>query len=338
MAQAKIINHTRCEYQVLFASDEAFRPLATPIIKATFDIALDGKLTFATEQVSVNLDGEHVGDPEFSSYIYEPECAFTKMYTDVVVLGDAVAPKPQTHLLVEIQVGNLQKKIGVIGDRQWLKQAIGYAMSDITPFERMPMVYENAFGGWDKRHENTDYHGFEARNTAGKGYYRTDVPHVEVPMYLPNLEDPDALIQSIDDRPEPVGCGFTLPHWRPRVSYAGTYDAAWELERSPLLPRDFDRRFFNAASTGMVADRYFVGNETVTIKNMTETGLLQFALPRARAPVCKIELQDRYEDLPMNLDTVIINLREMQLQLIWRNFLFLEQGVHDVEAIDIHYG
>lgn len=338
MAQVKITNHTRCSHQVLFANDEAFRPLATPIIKATFNIAPDGRLSFAEEQIPVNLGGEYVADPESSSYLFEPECAFTKVATDIVVLGEAVAPKPLTHLMVNLQVGAMQKKIGVIGDRQWIKQSFGYSASDVTPFERMPLLYENAFGGWDKRHDNISYHGFEARNTVGKGYYRADVPHVEGPMPLPNLEDPNSLIQAIEDKPAPVACGFTLPHWQPRAQYAGTYDAAWMAERNPLLPKDFDRRYFTAASPGLVADGYLRGNEVVRIQNMTKEGLLQFALPGARAPVCKFELHDRNEDLPTCLDTVIIDVKKMQLQLIWRSFLLLDQGAHDVETIDIFYG
>ncbi len=339
MAQAKITNHTACEYQTLFANDELFRPVLTPVIKATFDIAADGKLKFAENQVPICLDGEHIDEPETSSYVYEPECAFIKTNTDVVVIGDAVSGAgPVTHLLVDIRVGNLHKKLGVIGDREWIKQSVGYAISEVTPFESMPLTYENAFGGWDKRHEKIELQGFEARNTVGKGYYRTDVEHVPGEMPLPNIEDPDALITSIKDKPAPVGCGFTLPHWQPRVQFAGTYDQAWQEERSPMLPADFDRRYFNAASDGLMAAGYLTGREAVVIKNMTASGLLQFSLPGARPPVCEVEFKSTYEELPTLLDTVIINVREMQVQLIWRNCLILPSGPHSVEAIDIRYG
>ena len=41
-------------------------------------------------------------------------------------------------------------------------------------------------------------------------------------------------------------------HWEPRVRYAGTYDDRWTEDRMPLLPKDFDDRFHNAAPPGLV--------------------------------------------------------------------------------------
>ena len=40
----------------------------------------------------------------------------------------------------------------------------------------------------------------------------------------------------------PVGRG-----WRPRLSYAGTYDQHWIDEVFPFLPADFDDRYYQAA-------------------------------------------------------------------------------------------
>lgn len=339
MAQAKIDNHTACETQVLFVNDEEFRPIVASVIKATFDISAEGKLAFAKEQVPVNLEGEFYADPETSSYKFEPEVAFFKPATDVVVLGDAVSSRgPVTKLLVDIMVGTMQKRIAVFGHRRWLKQAIGYVMSEPEPFETMPLVYENAFGGWDKRHKDPTKHGFEPRNTVGKGYYEDVAVEEAQPLLLPNLENPEQLINSITDRPSPAGCGFTLPHWQPRASKAGTYDQAWEANRNPLLPEDFERSFFNAASEGLVANGYLQGNEVVAIRNMTSSGNLQFNLPGVRAPVCEFELRSGVERRGTVLDTVIVDVANMQLQLIWRNYLPLSRGPRDVTSIDIRYG
>ncbi|WP_086931504.1 DUF2169 family type VI secretion system accessory protein [Agarilytica rhodophyticola] len=337
MAQAKINNNTVCEFATLFANDEQFNPLVTPIIKATFDISPDGKLKFAEKQMPVDLAGKYTADPETSSYLVEPETAFIKLTTDVVIIGDAISSRgPVQHLLVDIHVGDLHKQMAVFGDRHWIKQTIGYEMSRTTPFETMPLTYENAFGGWDRRHDDLAKQGFEARNTVGKGYFRTDVEHTDALMPLPNIENPNALISDIKDKPEPVGCGFTLPHWQPRAALAGTYDENWQKTRSPLLPEDFNRAYFNAASPGFIASQYLSGKEQVVIKNMTPEGHLQFQLPIGRPPVCEIELKDSIETLPTHLDTVIINTRSMQLQLIWRNYLLLQRGPHDVEAMTIN--
>jgi len=43
------------------------------------------------EQAPVNLSGEHWAAPETSSYKYEPEIAFIKPATDIVLIGHAHA-------------------------------------------------------------------------------------------------------------------------------------------------------------------------------------------------------------------------------------------------------
>lgn len=341
MAHPIIQNHTALAQQMLFANDEAFRPLVAPILKATFDIGSDGTLTFAQEQAPVLLAPEHYGDPETSSYRLEPECAFTKPATDVVVLGQALPPQGMaTHLKVDIQVGPLFKRLVVVGDRQWQRDASGWWVSRPEPFAAMPLVYERAFGGADRRYPDPNRHSFEARNSVGRGFYLPDGHDypAEQPLWLPNIEDPNALVERIDDRPTPVGCGFTLPFWQPRAVWAGTYDQHWQETRSPLLPEDFDRRFFNAASPGLISDGYLYGDEPVHIQNMTPGGVLAFQLPGIKPPFCEIQCRDLEPvTLPTHLDTVIVDLEHSRLQLIWRNHLLLNTGPLDVQSLDIYY-
>ncbi len=67
---------------------------------------------------------------------------------------------------------------------------------------------------------------------------------------LPNLEDPADPLLRWGQIAAPAGFGFVSPDWEPRASLGGSYDETWRRERMPLLPGDFDRRFFNAASPG----------------------------------------------------------------------------------------
>ncbi len=310
----------------------------TPVIKGTFAIKPDATLEFLQQQLPVNLDGGFYADPATSSYLYEPECAFIKPKTDVVVLGAAISSNgPVNALLVDIRVGHLQKKLKVTGDRYWIMQGKRYALSTITPFETMQLSYENAFGGWDRRFDDETKHDFEARNTVGKGFYLPAAPYTE-PLPLANIEDPLNPVQKITDRPEPVGCGFTLPHWQPRAVLAGTYGDDWIETRSPLLPTDFKKEYFNAASRGLIADNFLQGNERVTITNMTPDGHLDFYLPGINPPVCMIELKEKRVELSLNLDTVIINTEQRWVSLLWRNYQPLDDSYHDVEEITLSYG
>ena len=104
----------------------------------------------------------------------------------------------------------------------------------------------------------------------------------------------------------------------------------------PLLPNDFDRRFFNGASPGLVAPGFLLGNEPVTLINVTKSGRLSFKLPGVRPPECRVQLRGRKDVLVQTqLDTVIINSDEMSLFLIWRSHVVLRTGPHDVVGIEI---
>jgi hypothetical protein len=127
-----------------------------------------------------------------------------KFFTDVIVLGSAYPRRaPAPHRQISVKVGKTTKRIDVWGKRfiEWRngKPLIGPP----EPFEKMPVVIENAYGGADRRvpvkdgpltvadHERlqADHPGMYPRNPLGKGYVvvRDPVDGVE----LPNLEDPD---------------------------------------------------------------------------------------------------------------------------------------------------
>ena len=50
-----------------------------------------------------------------------------------------------------------------------------------------------------------------------------------------------------NDRPRPAGFGPIAAHWQPRAASRGTYDERWKRDRQPLLPDDFDDRFYQCA-------------------------------------------------------------------------------------------
>jgi hypothetical protein len=328
-------NRTPFAFEPAFMTDEDGAPLFVPIVKATLEVAADGSLQVAPEQQPVKLAGEHWGEPDVSSYRYEPECAFVKPSTDVVVVGHAYPPRVgATEVLAGIRIGALQKVVRVTGDRYWVKRAVGtVAMSDPAPFERIPLIYERAFGGWDRHDEDVAQHGFEARNPVGMGF-RVRWHETEQAVPVPNIEDPTQPLRAFEDRPAPAGLGFVSPHWVPRAQLAGTYDAAWLRERSPLLARDFDRRFFNAASNGLVTPAYVRGDEPVTVANASPRGQLNFHLPGLAPPVIETALRDgREERLATSLDTVIVDTDVHQLILIWRAHIAIKDVPRDVRGV-----
>lgn len=336
MSHPAIENNTPFEFEFLFLADEEGQPLLSSIAKATYEIHPKKQITLSSEHIPINIEGEYWGNPDFSSYKYEPETAFFKPTTDIVLIGHAHALKPgSVHVDVGIRVGIIQKVIRVFGERYLIKSSGKVSIYGPKPFEKIPLIYELAFGGWDRSNPDPDKHIFDPRNPVGVGFgYPND--KTNEPLQLPSIEDPNYPWKRIGDRPPPAGFGFISPHWQPRASFAGTYDKKWDETRKPLLPLDFDRRFFNAASPNMVAPDYLRGDEPITIINASPEGRLSFNLPGVAAPWCGVELRGgKREILQTKLDTVIINTDDRLVLLLWRAHTLVPNGPQDVLSIEI---
>jgi hypothetical protein len=334
MGHPKVENKTPFVFEALFLVDEEFRPIVVPILKATFAFGRDGRCARADEQVPLNMGGELWGEEaEKSSYKYEPEIAFAKPTTDVVLIGHAHADRRDTkEMRVSLRVGPVSKEVLVLGERVWFKTLGLISMTEPIRFEKIPLVYERAFGGWDRDHVDPRKHACDPRNPVGRGF-RGAGGFIEG-IRLPNVEDPRARIKGFGDRPPPAGFGFISPHWQPRAALAGTFDDAWKKDRSPLLPRDFDRKHLNAASPGLIAPGYLRGDEPVAAVGVSPEGPLSFSLPGIAPPMVRVTLADGpAKPVPMALDTVIIEPDDHRVVLLWRGNLALRTGPHDVREI-----
>jgi hypothetical protein len=333
MGHPTVENETPFAFDMMGLTDEDGRPLLLLVVKATYTIGASG-LRLADEQVPVNWIGEPWGKPGESSDKYEPEGAFFKPATDVALIGHAYpAQKGATEALVALQVGPLKKAVRVLGERIWFKSLGRVAATKPLPFDKLPLTWERAFGGWDKTDPARPT--FEPRNPVGTGF-RASPRHFEEGLKLPNLEDPAEPLRDFGQKVTPVGIGFTSPHWQPRARYAGTYDETWNKTRKPLLPRDFDKRFFNAAAPGLIAPGYLKGDEAVIIAGASPRGQLSFLLPRQAAPAITVELAGGEDTKPaMNLDTVIFDTDVEQVLLLWRGHVLLSEGFHDVRGLRV---
>jgi hypothetical protein len=331
----EIENGTPFAFAPLFVADEEGRPLLVPLVKATFAIGPRG-LTLAEVQRDPALAGEAYGDPDETSWRYEPEGSLPKPATDVVLVGSAVAPRVGTaEMLVAFQVGPVKKGIRVVGERAFFKAPAGVGMTRPAPFEKMPLVWERAFGGWDRSHPDAAKHSCEPRNPVGVAY-RGPGGRFEEGMRAPNLEDPARPFGGFGERPAPVGFGFTSPGWEPRTKLAGTYDARWEKERAPLLPADFDPRFLQGAPAGQVAPGLLRGDEPVVVSGVTAGAGLAFRLPGVPPPRIRAALTAGPDArCTTALDTVIVDADAGLVFLFWRGRIPLREGPHDVGTLSV---
>lgn len=336
MGHPEIDNRTPFAFEPIFIADEDLRPVVVTVIKATFSFEFDGAVWLADEQLPVNLAGEASTDAPVSSYRYEPEVALFKPATDVVLIGHAQPPGGgATQVDVGLKVGPMQKVARVFGDRLWVLTTQGVVLSRTAALGRIPLTWENAFGGHDETGSTPERPLLEPRNPVGTGFGKPlakDGDHLR----LPNIENPKQLIGQYGAVVAPWGFGFTSPNWQPRARFAGTYDEQWNQTRKPLLPVDFDRRFFNAAAPGLIAPGYLRGDEDVVVLNATPVPRLAFRLPGIAPPLCRVVLRGQRETrLATNLDTVIVNTDEQQVILLWRAYALAAGGPHDVTAIEV---
>lgn len=250
------------------------------------------------------------GEPGLSSAIWEAPIAYARPTCEVHVRADACAPEGRavTELPVGVRVGECVQQAVVVGERRWT------ALGDISPplsFERVPLVWENAFGGASL----LDAKAIEMRNPIGIGMYSGAGEASN--QRLPFIEHPQQRIRSLGDRPEPVGFLPRGTGWEPRSRYAGTYDDAWTQTRCPLWPLDFDERFFLAAPPALIAPQRFVGGEPVVLVGMDPQGDLAFELPRARVSA-SCRFSRRTEERELELDIVSIDVIGKRLSLVFR--------------------
>ena len=78
MGHPAIENRTKFEFAPLFLADERGQSLFVPVVKATYSLTPGGPPILAEKQLPVNPVGEFFGEPDQSSYKYEPETAFFK--------------------------------------------------------------------------------------------------------------------------------------------------------------------------------------------------------------------------------------------------------------------
>jgi hypothetical protein len=210
----------------------------------------------------------------------------------------------------------MEKVLRVFGDRVWG----ALRSSPPTPFETMPIVYERAFGGVDLRSEHPE-RDWDWRNPVGRGFALSLENAQGLP--LPNVEDPRRLVTAWNHRPPPAGFGPIAGHWQPRVASAGTYDDRWVESRKPLLPDDFDDRYFQCAPADQQTPAFLRGGEPVTLYNLTPGGgVLSFRLPRIFLGF-ETEFYDGSREIhrTRNLHSVIIEPDLPRGSLVWHSAL-----------------
>lgn len=303
-------------------------------MKATYSIGPGGELAIAEEPEPIRLIDEFHGEPDASSIRTEAELGPIKPSTDVLLSGCALARRANTKSMdVMLRVGTVRKVVRVWGERRWQKRLGMHAIGDPLPIEKVPLIWEHAFGGVDESSKNEKHRAQEPRNPVGRGFRAKRSKLETQDTLLPQLEDPNEPIESLGQRVRPKCFAPICRHWLPRRDYAGTYDETWIQTRMPILPPDFDDRFHHAAPPDQVTPRYLVGGEKVEIVGCTTDGQLRFPLPVLR-PKLEARLRARLDHADMVLETVGVDTEARTLRLVYKGKIRVHGELPDLRYIE----
>jgi hypothetical protein len=181
-------------------------------------------------------------------------------------------------------------------------------------FRSMPIIYENAIGGMAD--ESTPKQNLAAcyRNPVGRG------ASPAVGKLFPNIAHTHNNPEHFSEKLSVPGFSAIGCSWSPRCELAGTYDQVWKQTRQPLVPSDFDDRYFQSAPSDQVTPEFLSGGEQFELVNLTPSGCLKFRLPRLNFGF-RTSIDGTMQHHRANLHTVIIEPDAMRLMMVWHTAL-----------------
>jgi hypothetical protein len=300
-------NRTDGKHLALPMKDREGRAVLAVIVKYTYKVAPNGRVERDDDGPEPRpIDVANGEDPAKSSIKYPSELYEWKPGTDVVLVADAYGRAGASYADVSLKMGPVQKSIRAHGFRVWQRGMLG----GLVPGPAMPLrapipiQYELAWGGDE-----------DMRNTVGTGVTKTPAQLVNQPAAQLELAG-----KPLGERAGgnlPASFGPIHRHWQPRVTYAGTYDKAWEDTRMPLLPADFDARFHVCVPPDQWSAQPLWPNEPIEVLGGTEDGAFRVALP-SDAPKFSSLFEGKRREHPTHLDLVVIDTRERRIELTWR--------------------
>ena len=299
-------------------------------MKATFDVHADGRLTLAEKQLEPLRAPEYRGAPGWSSLRFDADVVAMKPTTDVVLNGTAYAPggRPSTEFSVTMRVGPIEKSLRVRGERRWKQGAFGIGPSTAEPVVSVPIVYERAYGGYDRTAPDPKHHRLDTRNPVGCGIAAE--ADTLIGAAVPNFEYPDGAVA----KRGPAGFGAIDNFWSPRRELAGTYDDAWRRSRLPLLPADWDPRALLCSPIDQQPASHLRGGEEVELVNLTPDGRLRFTLPKIHLTF-STRIGRRSAEHRARLATIVIEPDHPRVIMSWLTTLTCRTDVDDLDVTAI---
>lgn len=331
----ELINATRMVAGYNMGLEPSGRELLVVVIKGAFVLPKNGEpFRLADEQLPLIMADTFSGEPGFSAPVHEIDFAPRKPTCDVLLTGHARAPEGTqvTRLRAGLRVGPIEKVFDVVGDRIWQAGVTGISASEPAYFTEMPVSYDTAFGGADRRSPDEAEHDAYLPNPVGRGWHKHLRSEWIDGQPLPNTEAIGTAVNHPTNSHAPMALGPLARGWPQRARYAGTYDQHWLDEVFPFLPKDFDERYHQAAPVDqqLAAPK---GPLEVVLTGFTANGPRQFTLPYLETPVQVVPKRGEREDLIARLDTIVFDTDAERVTLTWRVARPLKKSLHEVAQV-----
>ncbi|WP_374427063.1 DUF2169 domain-containing protein [Paracoccus sp. (in: a-proteobacteria)] len=279
-------------------------------------VLIDDEIRYRDKQELVLAD-VFEGDPHRTPMLKPGDLVPFRPSADVTVIGAIHADEPSTTLRAGISVGAWQKRLLATGPRHWHHDR-GWKLSQVTAVSSVPLDWRLAAGG---RIIGDPDGAVDPRNPIGTGVIHPDYTSTKLEIPAPQIFSDTAPIGPGQTAPPPPqGLGPVSPWWEARSIFAGTYDRAWQESHHPLLPRDFDYRFYQVAPSDSRLQGYLYPGTQIKVQGLLPDSLhLEFSLPDL-VPFAKFSFTDGREVLArLHLDGLHLDLQMgVQFDLTWR--------------------
>jgi hypothetical protein len=331
------------------------------VVRGAFDFCAGGqRVVRSEEQYNAWGDEYRLAETTCSlgrALIREGDLTLFKPNTDVYLAGCAQTrdEKPQTRWLATLKAGTIQKSLQLRGPRQMKRSALLWRMSLAEAVTSVELDARLSFGGsFAAQVEGKEESVHKADNSAGCGWLPrgelwkvSKAARQEIKAQIaaikslpaPQIEGPFWSVGSPYDRAASVGFGPLVPWHKARTRYAGTCDQKWRQTQFPLLPKDFNPRFYQAAPPDQICKGYLQGDEAIELIGLTVEGEISMRLPGMQvvAQVTPGKGDASLRLLP--LDTVALDLDNRRMLLTWRVALPQDDAARiTVDAINIQKG
>lgn len=228
---------------------------------------------YELEESEIFDDPQYLGESGHSAMKVDHEFAYTKENTDVLIFGKArsLAKKPVVYQECRVLIdGHIDKTIAIRGERVWVEHGRSITLSKPRPFIEKDIDYSCAIGG-------------DIRNRIGGGIASSNKELLE--QKVPSVFYPGEDWNATGARLRVAGFGPVPPFFESRQKLAGTFDEDWLENRKPLLPLDFDKRFYQSAPQDQQCRGHLEGGERLVLTGFCHEDAISFRIPKDKYQV-----------------------------------------------------